>query len=168
MNIWTHFIDHLFARSTKVSIVRKEVGLIPSDAYRYDGIFRCMYGTHVFDVGVIEVGPPSMYSLQKHARDRAKLISGLSLLLSTFTQPSFELSSIQVVGMLCSGWNISLFRMWIGPNGKFVLKENKFSIVYQGPDFKKNILLVTELVRYVELIFSIADRIAARFSFIPD
>ena len=106
------------------------MGLIPSDAYRYDGIFRCIYGTHVFDVGVIEVGPPSMYSIQKHARDRAKFISGLSLLLSTFTQPSVELSSIQVVGMLCSGWNISLSRIWIGPNGKFVSKENKFPIVY--------------------------------------
>ena len=168
VNLWTHLIDHLFARSMEVTIVRKEIGLIPRDSYRYDGIFRCVYGTHIFDVGVIEVSPPGMYLLSKHTKDRAKIISGLSLLLSTLTQDSKRLSSIQVIGILCSGWNITLFRMWIGPNGKFVLKENTFYVVYEGIAFSNLVLIVTHIVRYVQLVFSTASLVASTFSSIPD
>ena len=175
VNIWPLFIDHLLIRSTTLTVVRKEVaiisrrqdGTIPKNSRRYDGIFHYIRGHNMFDLGVIEVSPPSMYFEGKHFIDRAKIVAGLSALITYLKSLCLHVG-LQVIGILCSGWSVSLFRMWIGPDGKLIYKEHPFFISCAGELFKENFLFIQHLVRYVELAFSVASFVESSLIPIPE
>lgn len=110
-NIWCHFIDSLLQNSKVLSILRKEISIIPrGNSDRYDGVFRYIDGIHRFDVGLIEVGrlPNHPNSDPKPSNDREKILHGLSLLLASAQKATPHLE-LQVIGILCTGTQI-----WFG------------------------------------------------------
>ena len=105
-NLWPYFIDYLFSRSSTLSLLRKELGIIPgqSERDRYDGVFRCIKRGFRFDLGVIEVSRLSdrPNSDMKATIDRGKIVRALQCLLG-WVRNKVEGQALQVVGVLCSG-----------------------------------------------------------------
>jgi len=105
-NLWPYFIDYLFSRSSTLSLLRKELAIIPgqSERDRYDGVFRCIKKGFRFDLGVIEVSRLSdrPNSDMKATIDRRKIVRGMQSLLG-WARKRVEDEGLQVVGILCSG-----------------------------------------------------------------
>jgi len=105
-NLWPYFIDYLFSRSSTLSLLRKELAIIPgqSERDRYDGVFRCIKRGFRFDLGVIEVSRLSdrPNSDMKATIDRGKIVRALQSLLG-WARKRIEDEGLQVVGVLCSG-----------------------------------------------------------------
>ena len=129
-SLWCHIIDALCARSIYVTVLRKEIQIIPRGSTdRFDGVFRWMNGMNErFDLGVIEVGSMSQLpnSDSKPATDRAKIIRGMATLLTEARKHKHN-PKLQVIGILCSGWSITLFRMWHNGVG-CVVEDRKYTI----------------------------------------
>ena len=121
----------------------------------------------MFDLGVVEVSPPSMYSEGKRFIDRSKIVSGLSSLIR-YLKSLCSHVGLQVIGILCSGWSVSLFRMWTGPDGKLIYKEHPFFVSCAGELFKGNFSFMHYLVCYIKLAFSIASLIESSLVPIPE
>ena len=104
-NLWPHFIDYLFSRSSTLSLLRRELLIIPGqcDYGRYDGVFRCIKRGFRFDLGVIKV---SRFGNQPSSDMKAvlnrKIVGDLQSLLG-WARKKVEDPGLQVVGVLCSG-----------------------------------------------------------------
>ena len=105
-NLWPYFIDYLFSRSSTLSLLRKELAIIPgqSERDRYDGVFRCIQKGFRFDLGVIEVSRLSdrPNSDMKATIDRRKIMRAMQSLLR-WARKRTEDKGLQVVGILCAG-----------------------------------------------------------------
>lgn len=108
-SIWCYFIDSLFSKSEVLTLLRKEVGIIPrGHTERFDGVFRYLNGVKRFDMGVVEVGPPLNYpdSDPKPNLGRAKILWALTTLLGEYRKVNTP-KPIQVIGVLFSSMFIA-------------------------------------------------------------
>lgn len=159
-NVWPLFIDNVLARSTVLTVMRKGVGLTTRSKFRHDGIFR-------FDSGIIEVSAMGPYMANKKQNDREKLVSAMSVLLGEL-YVQVNKASIQVVGVLCYGWAVSLFRMWRASDGCHVFRERKFVVSYKEELFCDNSLFISSLVRYVQQMLRSAEIIKEALKDTPE
>ncbi|KAI5809149.1 hypothetical protein DFH27DRAFT_522521 [Peziza echinospora] len=157
-SLWCHIIDALCARSIYVTVLRKEIQIIPRGSTdRFDGVFRWMNGMNErFDLGVIEVGLMSQLpnSDSKPAIDRAKIIRGMAILLAEARKHRKD-PKLQVIGILCSGWSITLFRMW--HNGvRCVVEDRKFTIWTMDEHQARNLEVFKAVVQSLEILMQSA------------
>lgn len=163
-NLWPHFIDYLFSRSSTLSLLRKELAIIPgqSERDRYDGVFRCIKKGFRFDLGVIEVSRLSdrPNSDMKAAIDRRKILRAMQSLLG-WARKRVEEEGLQVVGVLCSGWMVTLFRMSYDVELKYIVDQQHFAIEWDE-DFHENMEIMEALVRHVEIMEQTAAVIVSK------
>lgn len=153
-NVWPYFIDYLFCRSSSLSLLRKELAIIPgqTDRDRYDGVFRCIRKGFRFDLGVIEVSRLSdrPNSDMKASIDRKKIMRAMQSLL-VWARKRVEDGELQVVGILCSGWSLTLFRMAYDVELGYILDQQNFAIEWDK-HFHENLEIMEALVRHVEIM----------------
>lgn len=104
-NVWPNFIDYLVRKSSSLSLVRKEVGIINDKSTdRFDGVFRYIFGGIRVDLGAVEVASVSdrPNSDRKPTKDRAKLIRGMHHMLKCLRE-GYQDDNFQSISFLCCG-----------------------------------------------------------------
>ena len=101
-----------------------------------------------FDLGAMEVGPISDHpnSDTKLLMDRLKLIKGMRYMLGCIRDQTNYNPKVQVIGVLCSGWNITLLQMAYHDN--YLVDYSTYSVHVLRADLHELLDLINALIRH--------------------
>ncbi|KAI5807731.1 hypothetical protein DFH27DRAFT_547715 [Peziza echinospora] len=164
-NYWSSCIDALFRRDRNLKLLRKELSMyLPigqmtmktTGPDRYDGIFRWFDGTRYFDLGIVEVGRMPDKNDPKPFADQTKIVSALKVLFGHYLEmmgmgqqvPAMKKDGLQLIGILCSGTAIIIYRMAYDPEKEaFIVHTKSFMVEEHRLDFDANLDLMEYLAQ---------------------
>lgn len=160
INPW--FIDALFlgGKCPNLFISRKEIqSYIPNCPEKFDAIFRYVNGIIAFDVGVVEVsgGTANVNNDTKTDKDLAKChraMAGQLQILGDLVEWEWEdVKKLQVIGMINSGWNMTILRMGFVTTNVTWVKQHKTMRIPLVGGMLKNVFPLLRLLTRCQVSF---------------